>query len=916
MSVDAYSGRTQAALRGARDYANDLRSPKVLPAHVVVALLSDPASPATEAFRRLGADPERLSRRIHDELTRQRGSVTDAGWDPTVESMLREAKRVAEMNHEPLVRSHHLLLAAADGTWGLARRALQEGGITRTGLEYALRDLKTLIEQEGSAAGPSPRIAPGQSGSVPSAPRSAPPSPGSSVTSAASNTQKSSTAPPISVKSSSLADYEILGEFGRDLTDMAASGELDPTIGRNDELRRIMQVLGRRSKNNPILVGEPGVGKAAIIAGLAQRIANGDVPSSLAKKRVVQLDMASLVAGTSLRGQFEERIKKLVSEVASSQGAILLFVDEIHTLVTTGGRGDGGGAASLFKPALSRGDITMIGTTTPADYRKYIESDKALERRFQDIEVRPNTVDESIAILRGVKQRLEIHHKVQIHDDAVVAAVKLSDRYVLERNLPDKALDIIDESAAVLRLQFESEPAVMERLKDTLVQLESERAALSDAANGTPTAALSSLDATIRVKRSELAALDVRLDEEKTVAAEIAELKATMEATEKLIERAHAEDDLGRVAELRHSVLKEVESEYAAVLLRSKAMHKGGALLREEVTEEDVARVIAAWTGVPVQRMMESERQKLIEMEARLSQQVIGQAPAVKAIASAVRRSRAGVQSGKRPIGNFFFVGPTGVGKTELAKALAEFLFDSEQSLIRIDMSEYMEQSKVNSLIGSALGYVDSDKGGILTEAVRRRPYSVVLFDEAEKAHPDVFNLLLQVLDEGRLTDSQGRLVDFTNTIIIMTSNVGAREILDLTGKVPYAELDKRVHKILQDHFKPEFLNRLDDTVVFNALDRQSLGKILDILVRGLQKLLAQQGLEIQFSQAALDHVLDVGYQPEYGARPLKRALLTEVQDPLALALLEERFSPGDRIEVDVGDDGALRFEVAAARLT
>lgn len=911
MSVDAYSGRTQAALRGAREYANDLRSPKVLPAHVVVALLADPSSPATEAFRRLGADPERLSRRIHDELTRQRGSLTDAGWDPTVESLLREAKRVAETNHEPFVRSHHLLLAAADGTWGLARRALQEAGITRTGLEYALRDLKPLIEQEGSASTATGRIAPGAATVPPASASTTLPS--STGGPAAANGAKGAATPPVEAKATTLAEYEILGEFGRDLTDMAASGLLDPVVGRTDELRRMMQVLGRRSKNNPILVGEPGVGKAAIVSGLAQRIANGDVPSSLAKKRVVQLDMASLVAGTSLRGQFEERIKKLVSEVASSQGNILLFVDEIHTLVTTGGRGEGGGASSLFKPALARGEITMIGTTTPADYRKYIESDKALERRFQDIEVRPTTVDESIAILRGIKQRFEIHHKVQIRDEALVAAVKLADRYVIERNLPDKAIDIIDESAAVLRLQFESEPAVIEKLKDALVLLEAERAALFDAANGQPTAALTQLDAAIQTKRDELASLEARLDDEKALAAKIAELKASMEATEKLIERAQADNDLGRAAELRYGVWKELEAEYAAVLARSKEMHQKGALLREEVTEEDVARVIAAWTGVPVQRMMESERQKLIDMETRLSRQVIGQAPAVKAIASAVRRSRAGVQSGKRPIGNFFFVGPTGVGKTELAKALAEFLFDSEQSLIRIDMSEYMEQSKVNSLIGSALGYVDSDKGGILTEAVRRRPYSVVLFDEAEKAHPDVFNLLLQVLDEGRLTDSQGRLVDFTNTIIIMTSNVGARDILDLTGKVPYEELDERVHTILRDHFKPEFLNRLDDTVVFNALDRTSLSQIMDILVRGLKKLLAQQGLQLEFSQAALDHVLDVGYQPEYGARPLKRALLTEVQDPLALALLEERFAPGDTIHVDVDGQGGLRFDVAAS---
>lgn len=911
MKVDGYSGRAQRALRGAREYANDLRSAKVLPAHLVIAILSDTTSPATEAFRRLGTDPDRITRRIHDELRRQVGSVSDAGWDPTVESLLREARRTAEKHGEPYVRAHHLLLAAADGTWGLARRALQEAGITRTGLEFALRDLKPLIDKEGPEASGPPT--PVQVNAKPRAPQKntqdlhrasqAPLTPSTRAAIQSNDAKLIETV--LSRQTESLAQYEVLGEFGRDLSEMARDGNLEPLIGRTDELRRLMQVLGRRTKNNPILVGEPGIGKAAIVLGLAQRLAAGDVPASLAKKRLVQLDMASLVAGTSLRGQFEERMKKLVAEVASSQGDIILFIDEVHTLVTTGSRGDGGGAASLLKPALARGEISIIGTTTASDYRKYIEADKALERRFQEIEIKPPSVDESIAILRGIKSRFEIHHHVQISDAAVTAAVELSNRYVLERNLPDKALDIIDESASVLRLEFESEPAIIERTKDRLMQVESERAALGE---GTTAQAAERLEAEAERLRTELKHLEERLEEEKSIAARITELKAEMEAVAKLVERAQAENDLARAAELRFGVVAELNKEYEATIQRSNEIHENGALLREVVTEEDVARVVAGWTGVPVQRMMESERQKLIEMDKRLSERVIGQDPAVQAISAAVRRSRAGVQSGNRPIGNFFFVGPTGVGKTELAKALAEFLFDSEQSLIRIDMSEYMEQSKVNSLIGSAYGYVDSDKGGILTEAVRRRPYSVVLFDEAEKAHPDVFNLLLQVLDEGRLTDSQGRLIDFTNTIIIMTSNVGAREILDLSGKVPYAELDERVHLILRDHFKPEFLNRLDDTVVFNALDRDALREIMAILVRSLQRLLAQQGLKIRFSDEALEHILDVGYQPEYGARPLKRALLTEVQDPLALALLEEEFVSGDTVLVDRAPAGGLSF--------
>lgn len=924
MKVDGYSGRAQRALREAREYAQGLRSSKVLPAHLIVAILSDKQAPATEAFRRLGADPDRITGRIDEELRRQIGSVSDAGWDPTVESLLREARRTAEQRSEPYVRSHHLMLAASDGTWGLARRVLQEAGVTRTGLDFALRDLRPLIDKEGPEAHGGPATMP--QGSARTAPhgRSTPAVgqvPGQARTPATLSMGMPSDGPDakrldemLSRRAESLSQYEVLGEFGRDLSEMARDGNLDPLIGRTAELRRVMQVLGRRSKNNPILVGEPGIGKGAIVLGLAQRLAAGDVPASLAKKRVVQLDMASLIAGTALRGQFEERIKKLVAEVASSQGNIILYIDEIHTLVTTGGRGDGGGAASLLKPALARGEISVIGTTTAADYRKYIEADKALARRFQEITIQPPTVDESIAILRGIKQRFEIHHQVQIDDSALVAAVQLSNRYVLERNLPDKALDIIDESAAVLRLEFESEPVIIERTKERLMQVESERANAQKVATNGMKHVLKDLDAQAERLKEELKELRARLEEEKEVAARITELTAEKEAIAKLIEKAQAENDLGRAAELRHSVMSELEKEFDAVMARSKEIHTRGALLREVVTEEDVARVVAAWTGVPVQRMMESERQKLIEMEDRLAQRVIGQDPAVKAIASAVRRSRAGVQSGSRPIGNFFFVGPTGVGKTELAKALAEFLFDSEHSLIRIDMSEYMEQSKVNSLIGSAYGYVDSDKGGILTEAVRRRPYSVVLFDEAEKAHPDVFNLLLQVLDEGRLTDSQGRLIDFTNTIIIMTSNVGAREILDLTGKVSYDELDERVHNILRDHFKPEFLNRLDDTVVFNALDRDALRKILAILLRGLKRLLAQQGMSLEFSEKALEHILEVGYQPEYGARPLKRALLTEVQDPLALAILEETFVAGDHIYIDGPEDGVLTFEKRSAQ--
>lgn len=930
--MNAYSGRAQRVLRAARSYANDLGNARVLPAHLVVALLSDGASPISEAFRRLGVDPDRVTRRMNDELRRQGGGHTSAGWDPTVESLLREARRMATREGAPFTRTHHLMLAAAEGTWGLARRVLQEAGITRTGLEFVLRELRDVIEEEGlEIEGYSDSILPDYIRNAPSsstdARQSAPPkrttrdTPASGVPpigndgSAGSHgvSQHSTLIDTVlSRQATSLAQYEVLGEFGRDLTEMARDGNIQPTIGRNAELRRVMQVLGRRSKNNPILVGEPGIGKGAIIQGLARYFAAGDVASSLRNKRLVQLDVSALVAGTSLRGQFEERIKKLIAEVVSAQGDILLFVDDIHTLVTTGARGDNGGAASLLKPALARGEITLIGTTTAAAYRKYIETDKALAGRFQAIEVQEPTVDESIAVLRGIKSRLEIHHKIQIDDAAVVAAVQLSDRYVLERNLPDKAIDIIDEAAAVLRLAFESEPAEIAVIKARLVEAEEERASLGESPPKHAKDVARKREEEAKSLREQLTELEAQLEEEKEVAAKITELKAEREAVTKLVEKAQADNDLERAAELRYGIIAELEKAYEEAIERSKSIHKQGALLREVVNEEDVAQVVASWTGIPVQRMMESERQKLIEMDKRICERVIGQDHAVKAISAAVRRSRAGVQPGNRPIGNFFFVGPTGVGKTELAKALAEFLFGSEDSLIRIDMSEYMEQSSVNSLIGSAYGYVDSDKGGILTEAVRRRPYSVILFDEAEKAHPDVFNLLLQVLDEGRLTDAQGRLVDFSNTLILMTSNVGARDILELTGKVPHETLNERVQDILRDHFKPEFLNRLDDIVVFHALSREDLERIMDILLRGLQRLLAEQHLGIELSESARKHVIDVGYQPEYGARPLKRALLTEIQDPLALAILEETFGPGDTVYVDTNEDGELTFKTTS----
>ncbi len=884
MKLDAFSGRAQTAVQAARDYAADLNHARVMPAHVVVALLNDESGLATEVIRRLGADPRRLTDRLHRELGKSRRTVGAAPvWDQATESALGDAQREARRRREHVVRTHHLLIAIVDGAYGTARRVLQESGVTRTGVEFMLRDMEAEISREKKGA----------SGVSTDPPRQA--------ASHGGRTEGGRRSPAAASPSSSAAESgEILGEFGRDLTELARDNKLDPIIGRDAEIRRLMQVIGRRTKNNPILVGEAGVGKTAIVEGLARRIASGDVPKTLRNKRIVQIDMGGLVAGTSLRGQFEARVRKLVQEVAESEGTVLLYIDEIHTIVGAGGGRDSGGAANMLKPALSRGEITLIGTTTPAEYRKHIESDKALERRFQEVAVEPPSIDEAIAILRGIKGRFEIHHGVQIMDSAVQAAVRLSERYVMDRNLPDKAVDLIDEAASQLRLEFESQPAEVDEMKRRVINLEVERETLKDDPSPDSAAALRGIEAELKRLTQRLTEVDGILSAEKAALERVTELQAELEATEKLVERAQNEDDLGRAAELKYGVIKELEKDLAAARAALESSGNGERLLREHVTEEDVAAVVGEWTGVPVTRMLEGERKRLLEIEERLSSRVVGQDPAVSAIAAAVRRSRAGVQDGNRPIGNFFFVGPTGVGKTELAKALADFLFDSEDSLIRIDMSEYMEQSKVNTLIGAAYGYVDSDKGGVLTEAVRRRPYSVVLFDEAEKAHPDVFNILLQVLDEGRLSDSQGRRIDFTNTIIIMTSNVGARQILDMTGKVPYEELDEAVHDILRDHFKPEFLNRLDDTVVFNALDRDALDLITGILIRKLNKLLKQQKLTVEFTDAARAFIVDVGYQPEYGARPLKRALLTEVQDPLALEILEGNFVPGDHILIDL----------------
>ena len=881
MSLDRLSERSQQALQAARTYAADMGHRSVTPAHLALALLHDKVGATAQLLQRLGADADRLSQRLHEELRRapRDGQGNTVEWDPQLKAVLEDAGRQSRREKDALLRTSHLLLAIADGSPGVARRVFQEAGVTRTGLEYMMKDMRDQLVRE-----------------------EAPPAPARAPLRAADPVNQDG-------EGSYLARFPHLQQFGRDLTQLALDGRLDPVVGRATEIRRLIQILGRRSKNNPVLVGEAGVGKTSVVYGFVHRIAQKDVPSLLQERRVVELDMGALVAGTSLRGQFEERIRKVIQEVNESEGQILLYIDDLHLYV--GGQGESGSAAGLLKPALARGQVSVIGTTTPSGFRNQIEKDKALERLLQGIQIEEPDEEQSLAILRGVKQRYEIHHRVRIMDAALVAAVRLARRYVMERLLPDKAVDLMDEAASRLRMQIDSQPTEIDQLRRRLMSLEGEKEVLRHEKRSDALAALQRKTEEAEAIRQQLAGLEERLAQEKEALERLSRLKAEQEATQLLVDKAQKENDLARAAELKYGVLGELQRQIEAASVALDAVQGEGRLVREDVCEEDVATVVAEWTGVPATRMLEGERQKLLAIEERLGARVIGQMPAVQVISAAVRRSRAGVQERNRPIGNFFFVGPTGVGKTELAKALAEFLFDSEDALVRIDMSEYMEQSKVNSLIGAAFGYVDSDRGGLLTEAVRQRPYAVVLFDEAEKAHPDVFNILLQVLDEGRLTDSQGRKVDFTNTIIIMTSNVGARRILDLSGRVPYEELDREVHTILRDHFKPEFLNRLDDTVVFNALDREAMDRISRIMIRKVRRLLVDQEMDLELTEAARQRVIDVGFQPEFGARPLRRALLTMVQDPLALLLLEERFVAGDRIVVDVHPDnptGPLTF--------
>jgi ATP-dependent Clp protease ATP-binding subunit ClpB len=772
------------------------------------------------------------------------------------------AEKQAESMQDEYISTEHLLLAVVDEKDGSAGKVLRQHGVTRD-------DLLKVIEQMRG---------------------------GVKIT-----------------DQNAEANYQALSKYAKDLTDLARQGKLDPVIGRDDEIRRTIQVLSRRTKNNPVLIGEPGVGKTAIVEGLAQRIISGDVPETLRNKRLVGLDLGSMLAGAKYRGEFEDRLKAVLKEIENAQGQIVLFIDELHTLVGAGAAEGAIDASNMLKPALARGELRCVGATTLNEYKKYIEKDAALERRFQQVYVGEPTVEDTIAILRGLKERYEVHHGVRIKDSAIVAAATLSNRYITDRFLPDKAIDLIDEAASRLRIEIDSLPQDIDQLEREILQLEIERQALGREEDDKSKARLRDIEQRIADLKEKSSGMKAKWQSEKEEIERMREAKNELEQLRLQLDQARNAGDLTRAAEIQYGKIPELERTLAEEQQKLRELQSDGVMLKEEVDEEDVAEVVAKWTGVPVTKMLEGEMQKLVSMEERLRHRVIGQDEALMAVANAVRRARAGLQDPNRPVGSFIFLGPTGVGKTETARALAEFLFDDERSMVRLDMSEYMEKHAVARMIGAPPGYVGYEEGGQLTEAVRRRPYSVILFDEIEKAHPDVFNVLLQILDDGRLTDSKGRTVDFKNTVLIMTSNLGSRDIQELGDDEK--KVREAVLQVLREEFKPEFLNRIDDIVIFHQLSREQIVQIIDVQLERLRAMLGERNILMVLDDSARELLAREGYDPNYGARPLKRAIQTLIQNPLAIKLLNGEIGPGETIRVFAdGDD--MKFEPVSAAAT